>query len=145
METQRESVPKCHRQRALRELVWVRSQKGKTGLLAYTLGKLERDTTSLLAFQTDYMRNHALEQPGDSRMLFLEQQIQIQQCKVIYVGYQSEVDWRSTREILWCKPHFHSAPQFNSVIYEDNDDPLTMGRHGSPTLVWTPQYTKNCC
>ncbi|KAJ7795834.1 hypothetical protein B0H14DRAFT_2620572 [Mycena olivaceomarginata] len=41
METQRESVPERRRQRTLRESVWARSQKGKTGLLAYALGKLE--------------------------------------------------------------------------------------------------------
>ncbi|KAF8147227.1 hypothetical protein K438DRAFT_1626454 [Mycena galopus ATCC 62051] len=53
---------------------------------------------------------------------------QIQQCKVIYVEYQSKVDWRSARDILRCNPHFHGAPRFDSVIYEDNDDPLAMGQ-----------------
>jgi hypothetical protein len=44
------------------------------------------------------------------------------------VEYQSEVDWRSARDILRCNPHFHGAPRFDSVIYEDDDDPLAMGQ-----------------
>ncbi|KAJ7267758.1 hypothetical protein C8J57DRAFT_1181509 [Mycena rebaudengoi] len=53
---------------------------------------------------------------------------QIQQCKVIYVEYQSKVDWRSARDILRCNPHFHGAPRFDSVIYEDDDSSLAMGQ-----------------
>ncbi|KAJ7306232.1 hypothetical protein DFH08DRAFT_720893 [Mycena albidolilacea] len=67
-------------------------------------------------------RHHPMHQ------IRLEQQIQIQQCKVLYVEYQSEVDWRSARDILRCNPHFHGAPRFDSVIYEDDDDPLAMGQ-----------------
>ncbi|KAJ7115714.1 hypothetical protein C8R44DRAFT_709074 [Mycena epipterygia] len=53
---------------------------------------------------------------------------QIQQCKVIYVEYQSRVDWRSARDILRCNPHFHGAPRFDSVIYEDGDDSVAIGQ-----------------
>ncbi|KAJ7040846.1 hypothetical protein C8F04DRAFT_948197, partial [Mycena alexandri] len=45
----------------------------------------------------------------------LEQQIYIQQCKVIYVDYRSKVDWRGARDILRCNPHFHGVPRFDSV------------------------------
>ncbi|KAJ7263308.1 hypothetical protein C8J57DRAFT_1070690 [Mycena rebaudengoi] len=53
---------------------------------------------------------------------------QIQTCKVIYLDYQSMVDWRSARDILRCNPKFHGAPRFDSVIYETDDDPLAMGQ-----------------
>ncbi|KAJ7088994.1 hypothetical protein C8R44DRAFT_649100, partial [Mycena epipterygia] len=35
-------------------------------------------------------------------------------------------DWRSARDILRCNPHFHGAPWFNSVIYDD--DSFSMGQ-----------------
>ncbi|KAJ7759514.1 hypothetical protein B0H16DRAFT_1313294 [Mycena metata] len=53
---------------------------------------------------------------------------QVQQCKVIYVDYQSKVDWRSGRDILRCNPHFHGNPRFDSVIYEDDNNPLAIGQ-----------------
>ncbi|KAJ7181102.1 hypothetical protein C8R46DRAFT_885957 [Mycena filopes] len=56
------------------------------------------------------------------------QPIQVQQCKVVYVDYQSKVDWRSARDILRCNPHFHGEPRFDSVIYEDDNNPLAMGQ-----------------
>ncbi|KAJ7044579.1 hypothetical protein C8F04DRAFT_1388930 [Mycena alexandri] len=58
----------------------------------------------------------------------LEQQIQIQQCKVLYVDYQSRVDWRSARDILRCNPHFHGAPRFDCMIFEDGDDSVAIGQ-----------------
>jgi hypothetical protein len=54
--------------------------------------------------------------------------MQIQPCKVLYVEYQSEVDWRSARDILRCNPQFHSVPRFDSVIYSADDDPLAIGQ-----------------
>ncbi|KAJ7107587.1 hypothetical protein C8R44DRAFT_941295, partial [Mycena epipterygia] len=54
--------------------------------------------------------------------------VQIEQCKVIYMEYQSKVDWRGARDILRCNPHFHGAPRFDSVIYEDGNDSLAMGQ-----------------
>ncbi|KAJ7873127.1 hypothetical protein B0H14DRAFT_3561224, partial [Mycena olivaceomarginata] len=62
-----------------------------------------------------------------SQQIRLEQQIQIEQCKVIYVEYQSKVDWRSARDILRCNPRFHNAPRYDCVIYETDDDPFAMG------------------
>ncbi|KAJ7344065.1 hypothetical protein DFH08DRAFT_701692 [Mycena albidolilacea] len=52
---------------------------------------------------------------------------QIEQCKVIYVEYQSKVDWRSSRDILHCNPRFHNAPRFDCIIYETDDDLIAMG------------------
>ncbi|KAJ7269664.1 hypothetical protein C8J57DRAFT_318118 [Mycena rebaudengoi] len=63
-----------------------------------------------------------------SRSVRFEQDIKIQTCKVIYLDYQSMVDWRSARDILRCNPKFHGAPRFDSVIYETDDDPLAMGQ-----------------
>ncbi|KAJ7822160.1 hypothetical protein B0H13DRAFT_2204392, partial [Mycena leptocephala] len=58
----------------------------------------------------------------------LEQGIKIQACKVVYLDYQSKVDWRNARDILRCNPKFHNAPRFDSVIYETDDDQLAMGQ-----------------
>ncbi|KAJ6555852.1 hypothetical protein B0H19DRAFT_947189, partial [Mycena capillaripes] len=51
----------------------------------------------------------------------------IEQYNTLYVEYQSEVDWRSTRDILRCNPHFHGTPRYDCVIYSASDDPLAMG------------------
>ncbi|KAJ7689710.1 hypothetical protein B0H17DRAFT_1202163 [Mycena rosella] len=58
----------------------------------------------------------------------LEQEIEIEACKVIYIDYQSTVDWRSARDILRCNPKFHDAPRFDSVMYDTDNDPLAMGQ-----------------
>ncbi|KAJ7092345.1 hypothetical protein B0H15DRAFT_905706 [Mycena belliarum] len=52
----------------------------------------------------------------------------IKPCKVVYLDYQSKVDWRSARDILRCNPKFHNAPRFDSVIYDTDIDPLAMGQ-----------------
>ncbi|KAJ7640145.1 hypothetical protein B0H17DRAFT_960615, partial [Mycena rosella] len=36
--------------------------------------------------------------------------------------------WRGARDILRCSPHFHSVPRFDSVIYEDDNNPLAIGQ-----------------
>ncbi|KAJ6601689.1 hypothetical protein DFH09DRAFT_1480656, partial [Mycena vulgaris] len=63
-----------------------------------------------------------------SHSVRLEQEIKVRACKVIYVDYQSTVDWRSARDILRCNPKFHNAPRFDSVMYDTDDDPLAMGQ-----------------
>ncbi|KAJ6459079.1 hypothetical protein C8R45DRAFT_765428, partial [Mycena sanguinolenta] len=45
----------------------------------------------------------------------------------IYIEYQSKVNWRKARDILRCNSQFHSALRFNSVVYETEGDPVTMG------------------
>ncbi|KAJ7672087.1 hypothetical protein B0H17DRAFT_1141248 [Mycena rosella] len=63
-----------------------------------------------------------------SHSVRLEQEIEIEACKVIYIDYQSTVDWRSARDILRCNPKFHDAPRFDSVMYDTDNDPLAMGQ-----------------
>ncbi|KAJ7211955.1 hypothetical protein C8J57DRAFT_1604410 [Mycena rebaudengoi] len=88
--------------------------------------RLEAERKSYPAFRDlnmrlrDYIARH-----HSTHQVRLEQKIQ---CKVIYVEYQSKVDWRSARDILRCNPHFHGAPRFDSVIYEDDDSSLAMGQ-----------------
>jgi hypothetical protein len=53
---------------------------------------------------------------------------QIEPCKVLYVDYQSKVDWKHARDILRCNPCFHTRPRYDSVIYEAQDDDLAMGQ-----------------
>ncbi|KAJ7848671.1 hypothetical protein B0H13DRAFT_1729915 [Mycena leptocephala] len=52
----------------------------------------------------------------------------IEPCKVLYVDYQSKVDWKHARDILRCNPCFHTRPRYDSVIYEAQDDNLAMGQ-----------------
>ncbi|KAJ7111336.1 hypothetical protein C8R44DRAFT_633102 [Mycena epipterygia] len=54
--------------------------------------------------------------------------LQIEPCKVLYVDYQSKVDWKLTRDILRCNPCFHTRPRYDSIIYESQDNDLAMGR-----------------
>ncbi|KAJ7926365.1 hypothetical protein B0H13DRAFT_2313694 [Mycena leptocephala] len=91
--------------------------------------RLEAERKNDPAFRGFNMRlREYIAQHHPAHQVRLEQQIQIEQCKVIYVEYQSKVDWRSARDILRCNPHFHGAPRFNSVIFEDEDNPFAMGQ-----------------
>ncbi|KAJ7786896.1 hypothetical protein B0H14DRAFT_2630011 [Mycena olivaceomarginata] len=57
-----------------------------------------------------------------------DKNIQIEPCKVLYIEFQSKVDWNSGRDILCCNPKFHGRPWYDSVIYEAQDDDLAMGQ-----------------
>ncbi|KAJ7777849.1 hypothetical protein DFH07DRAFT_730860 [Mycena maculata] len=57
-----------------------------------------------------------------------DQDIQIEPCKVLYVDYQSKVDWKLGQDILRCNPCFHTHPRYGSIIYEAQDDDLAMGQ-----------------
>ncbi|KAJ7737168.1 hypothetical protein DFH07DRAFT_753146 [Mycena maculata] len=57
-----------------------------------------------------------------------DQDIQIEQCKVLYVEFQSIVDWDSGRDILRCNPMFHGRSRYDSIIYEGQGDDLAMGQ-----------------
>ncbi|KAJ7082070.1 hypothetical protein B0H15DRAFT_785946 [Mycena belliarum] len=57
-----------------------------------------------------------------------DQDIQIEPCKVLYVDYQSKVDWKLARDILRCNPCFHTRPRYDSIIYESQGDELAMGQ-----------------
>ncbi|KAJ7017193.1 hypothetical protein C8F04DRAFT_979784, partial [Mycena alexandri] len=90
---------------------------------------LEAERKTDPAFREFNMRlREYIAQYHPTSQVRLEQQIQVQQCKVIYVEYQSHVDWRSARDILRCNPQFHDAPRFDSVIYEDGNDSVAMGQ-----------------
>ncbi|KAJ7206793.1 hypothetical protein GGX14DRAFT_637014 [Mycena pura] len=51
---------------------------------------------------------------------------QVEPCKVLYVDFQSKVDWNNGRDILRCNPMFHGRQRYDSVIYEAQDDNLAM-------------------
>ncbi|KAJ7215380.1 hypothetical protein GGX14DRAFT_608176 [Mycena pura] len=53
---------------------------------------------------------------------------QVEPCKVLYVDFQSKVDWNNGRDILRCNPMFHGRQRYDSVIYEAQDDNLAMGQ-----------------
>ncbi|KAJ7811153.1 hypothetical protein B0H14DRAFT_2299339, partial [Mycena olivaceomarginata] len=97
--------------------------------------RLEAERKNDPAFHDFNMRlREYIAQHHPAHQVRLEQQIQVSSfslilaCKFIYVEYQSKVDWRSARDILRCNSHFHGAPRFDSVIYEDEDNPLAMGQ-----------------
>ncbi|KAJ7161962.1 hypothetical protein C8R43DRAFT_1123671 [Mycena crocata] len=77
-----------------------------------------------------------------SHWVRLEQEIKIKACKVIYLDYQSKVDWRNARDILRCNPKFHDAPRFDSVIYETDDDPLAIGQLQFVFRAYLPSGTE---
>ncbi|KAJ7870473.1 hypothetical protein B0H14DRAFT_2345697 [Mycena olivaceomarginata] len=52
----------------------------------------------------------------------------IEPCKVLYVDFQSKVDWNSERDILRCNPKFHQRPRYDSIIYEADGNDLAMGQ-----------------
>ncbi|KAJ6540477.1 hypothetical protein B0H19DRAFT_1175732 [Mycena capillaripes] len=49
-------------------------------------------------------------------------------CKVIYLDYQSRVNWRSACDIVRSNPKFHGAPRFDSVIYKTDGDAVGFGQ-----------------
>ncbi|KAJ7112812.1 hypothetical protein C8R43DRAFT_1078728 [Mycena crocata] len=71
----------------------------------------------------EYLASHHSTHPVHN-----EQDIQIERCKVLYVDFQSKVDWKNDRDILRCNPMFHGRPRYDSVIYEAEGDDLAMGR-----------------
>ncbi|KAJ6528399.1 hypothetical protein B0H10DRAFT_2205555 [Mycena sp. CBHHK59/15] len=71
----------------------------------------------------EYLAGHHPKHPVHE-----DQNIQIEPCKVLYVEFQSKVDWNSGRDILRCNPKFHGRPRYDSVIYEAHDDDLAMGQ-----------------
>ncbi|KAJ7265959.1 hypothetical protein B0H12DRAFT_1046401 [Mycena haematopus] len=88
--------------------------------------RLEAERTGDPAFRDFNMRlREYIARCHPTHQVRLEQQIE---CKVMYVEYQSKVDWRSGRDILRCNPRFHGAPRFDSVMYEDDNDSLAMGQ-----------------
>ncbi|KAJ7302615.1 hypothetical protein DFH08DRAFT_635721, partial [Mycena albidolilacea] len=94
-----------------------------------SMHRLEADQRGDLAFRDfDMHLREYIAQYHPVHQVRLEQQIQIQQCRVIYVKYQSKVDWRSATDILRCNPLFHGHPRFDSVIYEEDNKPLAVGK-----------------
>ncbi|KAJ7312982.1 hypothetical protein DFH08DRAFT_791258 [Mycena albidolilacea] len=57
-----------------------------------------------------------------------EENVNIEPCKVLYIDFQSKVDWNSDRDILRCNPKFHGRPRYDSIIYEADGNDLAMGQ-----------------
>ncbi|KAJ6485311.1 hypothetical protein C8R47DRAFT_1016572 [Mycena vitilis] len=94
-----------------------------------SIHRLERENDQNPAFRNFNMRlREYIAGHHPSHAVRLEQEIKIKGCKVVYLDYQSRVDWRSARDILRCNPKFHNAARYDSVIYETDDDPLAMGQ-----------------
>ncbi|KAJ7270543.1 hypothetical protein C8J57DRAFT_1065718 [Mycena rebaudengoi] len=71
----------------------------------------------------EYLANHHPNYPVSDG-----EDIQIEACKVLYVEFQSQVDWNIGRDILRCNPEFHGRRRYDSVIYEAHGDDLAMGQ-----------------
>ncbi|KAJ6456842.1 hypothetical protein DFH09DRAFT_961740 [Mycena vulgaris] len=54
--------------------------------------------------------------------------LQVEPCKVLYVDFQSQVDWNKGTDILRCNPIFHGRQRYDSIIYEAQGDDLAMGQ-----------------
>ncbi|KAJ7885057.1 hypothetical protein B0H14DRAFT_2564024 [Mycena olivaceomarginata] len=97
------------------------------------------DRMSSIRLETLY-RNNTLFRDFNTRLreylaschpkhpVYDDENIQIEPCKVLYVEFQSKIDWNSGRDILCCNPKFHGWPRYDSVIYEAQDDDLAMGQ-----------------
>ncbi|KAJ6612956.1 hypothetical protein B0H10DRAFT_1951857 [Mycena sp. CBHHK59/15] len=95
--------------------------------------RLEAERKNDTAFCGFTMRlREYIAQHHPAHQVRLEQLIQIEQCKVIYVEYQSKVDWRSARDILRCNP-------------QDEDNPLAMAMvRPFRTTAWQPNTSTDC-
>ncbi|KAJ7493651.1 hypothetical protein FB451DRAFT_1164530 [Mycena latifolia] len=71
----------------------------------------------------EYLAHH-----HGSHLVSPQDDIKIEPCKVLYIEYQSMVDWRCERDILRCNPSFHGLPRYNSVIFSAEDDLLAVGQ-----------------
>ncbi|KAJ7864479.1 hypothetical protein B0H14DRAFT_2574409 [Mycena olivaceomarginata] len=73
-----------------------------------------------------FFRRTLLQHIGDWAPPIPEQPIE--PCKVLYIDFQSKVDWNSDRDILRCNPKFHGRPRYDSIIYEADGNDLAMGQ-----------------
>ncbi|KAJ6551093.1 hypothetical protein B0H10DRAFT_1849878, partial [Mycena sp. CBHHK59/15] len=70
----------------------------------------------------EYLAGHHPRHP-----VYDDQDIQAS-FNLLYIEFQSKVDWNRGRDILRCNPKFHGRPRYDSVIYEAHDDDLAMGQ-----------------
>ncbi|KAJ6493778.1 hypothetical protein DFH09DRAFT_1451143 [Mycena vulgaris] len=59
----------------------------------------------------DFRLREYLARHHSSHLVSPEDDVKIEPCKVLYVEYQSLVDWRGARDILRCNPHYHGLPR----------------------------------
>ncbi|KAJ7472475.1 hypothetical protein FB451DRAFT_1469161 [Mycena latifolia] len=90
------------------------------------LGAVGQSNPSFRDF--NLMLREYLARHHPSHVVHPDQDIQIEPCKVLYVDYQSKVDWKLARDILRCNPCFHARSRYDSIIYESQDNDLAMGR-----------------
>ncbi|KAJ7221434.1 hypothetical protein GGX14DRAFT_388602 [Mycena pura] len=57
-----------------------------------------------------------------------EQTIQVQAFRGVHINFQSKMDWSAQRDILCCNPKFQGEPHFDCVIFNAEDDPLSLAR-----------------
>ncbi|KAJ7687365.1 hypothetical protein B0H17DRAFT_1136283 [Mycena rosella] len=89
--------------------------------------EIQRSLEVGLSGSSDYDSSRVPGRYHPSHFVRSDQDIQIKPCKVLYVNYQSKVDWKLAWDILCCNPCFHTRPQYDSIIYEAQDDNLAMG------------------
>ncbi|KAJ7142518.1 hypothetical protein C8R44DRAFT_603110 [Mycena epipterygia] len=71
----------------------------------------------------EYLAEHHPNHP-----VSYDEDIQLEPCKVLYVEFQSQVDWNKGKDILRCNPMFHGRRRYDSIIYEAQDNDLAMGQ-----------------
>ncbi|KAJ7908534.1 hypothetical protein B0H13DRAFT_1617407 [Mycena leptocephala] len=71
----------------------------------------------------EYLAEHHPNHP-----VCYDEDIQVEPCKVLYVEFQSKVDWNKGRDILRCNPMFHGRRRCDSIIYEAQGEDLAMGQ-----------------
>ncbi|KAJ7213901.1 hypothetical protein GGX14DRAFT_563480 [Mycena pura] len=53
---------------------------------------------------------------------------QVQAFRGVHINFQSKMDWSAQRDILRCNPKFQGEPRFDCVIFNAEDDPLSLAR-----------------
>ncbi|KAJ7604745.1 hypothetical protein FB45DRAFT_1043189 [Roridomyces roridus] len=93
---------------------------------SHSVEQLEGGNSEFRNFDMRLREYIARQHPGI--YLRREDDIEIVQCKTLYVDFQSRVNWKQGRDILRCNPMFHERPRYDSVMYAAEGDESAMAR-----------------
>ncbi|KAJ7210005.1 hypothetical protein GGX14DRAFT_565809 [Mycena pura] len=57
-----------------------------------------------------------------------EQILEVQSFRAVHLEFQSRVDWSPQRDILRCSPSFFGHPRYDCVLFNAEEDPLSLAR-----------------
>ncbi|KAG2757673.1 hypothetical protein P692DRAFT_20842876 [Suillus brevipes Sb2] len=77
----------------------------------------------LNGFLNNFLPQHNIPLP-DGRRIHLRAEDTITVFHFLRVNYESIVDWRLHRDLLWCHPKFYGLPRYDCVIMKTADKPF---------------------